>query len=318
MILFKTVPEVVNGIEDKDPYHLPDELKQLEDTTHIFQYHFGKGARPGQLDFRIDTVFKPLPPPSLALPTPEMTTPAAPEINQQFTPATAPDIELEASTPMTEVQVKKALTDRKENKPSTKSFVYLAESCASIGLVLPLLEPEGVTTYVEELLRSDAADGKALLHGVAERLNKLDPNSNTDIIVSDDIDDFTKGIELGKYPMWLELTRENRKEVLDIIGDIWDALVDVTRANSSDLMVSKSTKLTSYAGAAGASAKDQPKFISNFRPLVADPVFDGVNISIPRKVVKKVNTRLEHTLLVILLEREWHFWLSVIMLETSG
>ncbi|GKA48492.1 hypothetical protein Tco_0741450 [Tanacetum coccineum] len=41
------------------------------------------------------------------------------------------------------------------------------------------------------------------------------------------------------------------------------------------------TKSTSYAGAAAASAKDQPKVNSNFRPLVADLVFDGVNISIP-------------------------------------
>nr|GFC91397.1 hypothetical protein [Tanacetum cinerariifolium] len=73
---------------------------------------------------RIDTVFKPLPPPSLALPTPEMTTPAAPEINQQFTPATAPNIELEASTPMTQEQVKKALTDREEDKPSTKRELF--------------------------------------------------------------------------------------------------------------------------------------------------------------------------------------------------
>ncbi|GJU29762.1 zinc knuckle CX2CX4HX4C containing protein [Tanacetum coccineum] len=56
------------------------------------------------------------------------------------------------------------------------------------------------------------------------------------------------------------------------------------------------TKSTSYAGAAGASAKDQPKVNSNFRPLVVDPVFDGVNISIPRKVVEKVSTRFEHTL----------------------
>ncbi|GKE60751.1 hypothetical protein Tco_1511118 [Tanacetum coccineum] len=120
MILFKTVPEVVNNIEDKDPYHLPDALKQLEDTTHIFQYHFGKGARPGQPDFRIDIVFKPLVPPSLALPTLEMTTPAAPQINQHVTPAIAPDIQLEASMPMTEEQVKKAPTDREENKLSTK------------------------------------------------------------------------------------------------------------------------------------------------------------------------------------------------------
>nr|GFB80303.1 zinc knuckle CX2CX4HX4C [Tanacetum cinerariifolium] len=47
------------------------------------------------------------------------------------------------------------------------------------------------------------------------------------------------------------------------------------------------TKSTSYAKAAGASAKDQPKVNSNFRTLVADPVFNGVNISILRKVVKK-------------------------------
>ncbi|GJW13647.1 zinc knuckle CX2CX4HX4C containing protein [Tanacetum coccineum] len=48
-----------------------------------------------------------------------------------------------------------------------------------------------------------------------------------------------------------------------------------------------SAQSTSYAGAAGASAKDQPKVNSNFRPLVADLVFDGVNVSIPRKVVEK-------------------------------
>ncbi|GKB78524.1 hypothetical protein Tco_0945419, partial [Tanacetum coccineum] len=47
------------------------------------------------------------------------------------------------------------------------------------------------------------------------------------------------------------------------------------------------TKSTSYSRATGASTKDQPKVNSNFCPLVADPVFDGVNISIPRKVVKK-------------------------------
>nr|GEV22783.1 transposon Ty3-G Gag-Pol polyprotein [Tanacetum cinerariifolium] len=46
------------------------------------------------------------------------------------------------------------------------------------------------------------------------------------------------------------------------------------------------TKLTSYAGAVGASAKE-PKVNSNFRPLVADLVSDGFNIFIPHKVVKK-------------------------------
>nr|GEV94062.1 hypothetical protein [Tanacetum cinerariifolium] len=46
----------------------------------------------------------------------------------------------------------------------------------------------------------------------------------------------------------------------------------------------------------GASANDQPKVNSNLCTLVADPAFDGVNISIPRKVVKKVSTRFEHAL----------------------
>nr|GEY54700.1 zinc knuckle CX2CX4HX4C [Tanacetum cinerariifolium] len=47
------------------------------------------------------------------------------------------------------------------------------------------------------------------------------------------------------------------------------------------------TKSTSYAGDAGASAKEQRKVNSNFRTLVADPIFDGVNVFIPREVVRK-------------------------------
>ncbi|GKA57135.1 zinc knuckle CX2CX4HX4C containing protein [Tanacetum coccineum] len=69
--------------------------------------------------------------------------------------------------------------------------------------------------------------------------------------------------------------------------------------NGSSVPINESVdinKSTSYAGVAGGSAKDQPNVNSNFRTLVADPVFDGVNISIPRKVVEKVSTRFEHTL----------------------
>nr|GFA23520.1 RNA-directed DNA polymerase, eukaryota, reverse transcriptase zinc-binding domain protein [Tanacetum cinerariifolium] len=47
------------------------------------------------------------------------------------------------------------------------------------------------------------------------------------------------------------------------------------------------TKSTSYARAAGASEKEQPKVNSNFRTVVVDLIFDGVNVFIPRKVVKK-------------------------------
>ncbi|GJW77987.1 zinc knuckle CX2CX4HX4C containing protein [Tanacetum coccineum] len=94
-----------------------------------------------------------------------------------------------------------------------------------------------------------------------------------------------KDIDVGKYDLWLELTKETRSGITDIIWNRWDTLsVDIN------------TKSTSYAGAAGESAKDQPKVNSNFRPLVDDPVFDYVNIFIPRKVFEKVSKRFEHNL----------------------
>nr|GEW29591.1 hypothetical protein [Tanacetum cinerariifolium] len=69
---------------------------------------------------------------------------------------------------------------------------------------------------------------------------------------------------------------------------------------SSELVIVKSvdinTKPNSYAGATGASTKDQTTVESNFRSMVADKVFDGVNISIPRKVVEKVSLKFENTL----------------------
>ncbi|GJU18201.1 hypothetical protein Tco_1146167 [Tanacetum coccineum] len=113
----------------------------------------------------------------------------------------------------------------------------------------------------------------------------------------------------------------DRMETLEALGSICNSIkVDRNNADvipckvsyaddSINLNVDESTipsdpivqsvdinKSTSYAGVAGGSAKDQPNVNSNFRTLVADPVFDGVNIFIPRKVVEKVSTRFEHTL----------------------
>ncbi|GKC24402.1 zinc knuckle CX2CX4HX4C containing protein, partial [Tanacetum coccineum] len=158
----------------------------------------------------------------------------------------------------------------------------------------------------EELLQSVAADGR---HCYV------------------DIDDFTKGFELGKYPVWSDLTREKSKEVLDTIGDIWDALVEVsvTRANSSDPVVSKSSESvnltfgnnmpskvapsdpiiqsvyineqpSSYLGAAGGSKTEPSKPKANFRSLCSENLCDGAKFSIPRKVVETVSTRFDNTL----------------------
>ncbi|GJW71995.1 zinc knuckle CX2CX4HX4C containing protein [Tanacetum coccineum] len=55
------------------------------------------------------------------------------------------------------------------------------------------------------------------------------------------------------------------------------------------------TKPMSYAGATSGNT-NQSSATSSFHHLVDEPVFDGVNISIPLKVVEKVSLRFEHTL----------------------
>ncbi|GJU64340.1 hypothetical protein Tco_1246175 [Tanacetum coccineum] len=93
-------------------------------------------------------------------------------------------------------------------------------------------------------------------------------------------------------------------KTLDALGSICNSIKAncnnlPSKASPSDPIMQSvdiNTKSTSYAGVAGASTMAQPQVNSNFRPLVADPVFNGVNISIPCKVVEKVGARLEHTL----------------------
>nr|GEZ57593.1 zinc knuckle CX2CX4HX4C [Tanacetum cinerariifolium] len=118
------------------------------------------------------------------------------------------------------------------------------------------------------------------------------------------------------------MTNDDRMETLDALGSFCNSIhancnnayvipckvlytddsinlnVDESTIPSDPIVqsVDINTNSTSYVGAAGASAKDQPKVNSNFCTLVADLVFDGVNVSIPRKVIEKVSTSFEHTL----------------------
>ncbi|GJS62485.1 hypothetical protein Tco_0657269 [Tanacetum coccineum] len=107
-----------------------------------------------------------------------------------------------------------------------------------------------------------------------------------------DLHKLINDIEAGKHDELLSgMTNDDRMETMDALDDSINLNVDESTIPSDPIVksVDINTKSTSYDGAAGASAKDQPKVNSNFRTLVADPVFDGVNISIPCKVVKKVN-----------------------------
>nr|GEW22733.1 hypothetical protein [Tanacetum cinerariifolium] len=144
-----------------------------------------------------------------------------------------------------------------------------------------------------------------------------------------DIDDFVQDLQLGKHEIWPLLSKEKGQEITYIVCNWYVTLnesasiskgapvVDDNPSvktspnvpNADDNLVNKispsdpivqyvdiNTISKSYVGAVGASTKDQLKVISNFHPLVADPVYDGVIISIPRKVVEKGSTRFEHTL----------------------
>ncbi|GJW41952.1 zinc knuckle CX2CX4HX4C containing protein [Tanacetum coccineum] len=138
-----------------------------------------------------------------------------------------------------------------------------------------------------------------------------------------DLHKLINDIEAGKHDELLsEMTNDDRMETLDALSTICNSIQanninsdvipykvshvdDLINLNVDESIIPSdpivqsvdiNTKSTSYVGFAGASAKDQPKVNSNFRILVADPVFDGVNISIPHKIVEKVSTRFEHTL----------------------
>ncbi|GKE69755.1 zinc knuckle CX2CX4HX4C containing protein, partial [Tanacetum coccineum] len=86
-----------------------------------------------------------------------------------------------------------------------------------------------------------------------------------------DIDNFIR------VEVWSMLTKEQRDGVIDIVGVLLDSLLsddnDITREKPS-----------------------QVKVHSNFCTLVAEPICDGVNISIPPKVVKKSQAGLEAVL----------------------
>nr|GEU32561.1 hypothetical protein [Tanacetum cinerariifolium] len=82
----------------------------------------------------------------------------------------------------------------------------------------------------------------------------------------------------------------NNKEPRVNLGSTLVTQVDNTNDHDSPIVqyVDINTIPKSYAGAAGAATKDQKNVNSNFCSFVADTVFDGVNILIPRKVIEKV------------------------------
>nr|GEX11486.1 putative reverse transcriptase domain-containing protein [Tanacetum cinerariifolium] len=122
--------------------------------------------------------------------------------------------------------------------------------------------------------------GMCLREGTATRVNLEEPR---DIIKN------SKGVVKG---LQCETSTRACSTPSYGFGDSAIACDDAVRFRLVQV-VDINTKSTSYAGAAGASAKKLPKVNYNFPPLVADLVFDEVNISIPRKVIEKVKYGLK-------------------------
>ncbi|GJU53479.1 zinc knuckle CX2CX4HX4C containing protein [Tanacetum coccineum] len=150
---------------------------------------------------------------------------------------------------------------------------------------------------------------------VPRELNSIDVAATFRVSLSTvgDLHKLINDIEADKHDKLLSgMTNDDRIETLDALGSICnsiqkdDPIIDNNLSvmassnvlNTNDNLDGKASHsnpivqfvdiLKSYVGAAGASAKEQPNVISNFHPLVADPIYDSVNISIPRKVIEKM------------------------------
>ncbi|GJY85202.1 DNA helicase [Tanacetum coccineum] len=73
--LIRECNDILAELPNKDPYELPSALKDLEGTTHVFQFHFDSGSSSRRRDLVLDRVFEtpvlPLPAPPTQIIAPE-------------------------------------------------------------------------------------------------------------------------------------------------------------------------------------------------------------------------------------------------------
>ncbi|GJS09657.1 zinc knuckle CX2CX4HX4C containing protein [Tanacetum coccineum] len=152
-----------------------------------------------------------------------------------------------------------------------------------------------------EVMETIWAMWEAFLSENSNATTGYSPNSSKSDVVAEffdvslitlkEIDDFTKDLELGKYAVWLEMTRDTCKEVMDNISTS-DVLPNDPIVQSVDIH----EKPRSYVGAAGGSKPELSKSKANFRSLFSKNLCEGANVSIPRKAVETVSTRFSNSL----------------------
>nr|GEU60755.1 DNA helicase [Tanacetum cinerariifolium] len=92
---------VVNSVEDKDTYHVPSIMSQAEGHRYIFQYHFGKKAKPGRPNFTLNDVLNLTTQPLLALPATESASSPPAKILAESSTSTNPPSTTEVPLPTT-------------------------------------------------------------------------------------------------------------------------------------------------------------------------------------------------------------------------
>ncbi|GJV08439.1 hypothetical protein Tco_1346095 [Tanacetum coccineum] len=159
--------------------------------------------------------------------------------------------------------------------------------------------PNATSGYSSYLGKSDVGIGESLtcVEGVAVFFG-------VPLKTKVDYENFAKGIEKGTYEVWSKLTREQRKAILKTTHDGWNNLVELQKKatmvdkQSGDVslddpivkIVNVNEQPNSYVSAAGGSKLDPIKPKANFCSLSSDNLFEGANISIPRKIVETVSS----------------------------
>nr|GEZ51328.1 zinc knuckle CX2CX4HX4C [Tanacetum cinerariifolium] len=157
----------------------------------------------------------------------------------------------------------------------------------------PLVSPSTTINVPHELNSIDVGVPLSTIGDLHKLINDIEVGKHDELLCGMTNDDCMKTLDaLGSICNFIQANHDNDYVIPCKVSHADDSInlnVDESTIPSDPIIqsVDINTKSTSYVGVAGVSAKDQLKVNSNFYTLVAHPVFDGVNVSIPRKVIKK-------------------------------
>ncbi|GJS42092.1 hypothetical protein Tco_0183373 [Tanacetum coccineum] len=133
------------------------------------------------------------------------------------------------------------------------------------------------STCHDDAFGSDSSSSMSPIYTIDDVASKFDVYLNSVV----EVEAFADGIQKGKYPNWFLLPKEMSEKFVEIVCARHNELSNAKKSNQVPIV--NDTIVESVD-------------VNNQNYPADDPVFDGVNVSLPRRVVKKVESRLEHTL----------------------